>query len=294
MIARSYLYAPGDSGDRLERSATRGADAVIADLEDAVAPTHKADAVKAVAAWLARRSEDGVQRWVRINAGRLGLDDVRTVFGPGLDGIVIPKVSSAADVQQVAEALDELQQTRRAGNDERVAVMALIETARGLRDVDAIAEHPAVKVLQVGELDLAADLGLSPSSDESELVYARSRVVTASAATGLQPPVAAVSPDFGDLNAFGISTQRLKGLGFVGRAVIHPAQVPTVHDIFTPTPDELETAHRTLAAYEAALSAGIGVRADDLGRMVDEAVVRASRRTVALARKPHRTRQVSA
>lgn len=92
MIARSYLYVGGDPGGRLERSAARGADADIADIEEAIAPALKADAV---AAWLAPCSEDCVQRWMRINAGRLGLDDLRAVLGPGLDGIVIPKVSSA-------------------------------------------------------------------------------------------------------------------------------------------------------------------------------------------------------
>lgn len=223
MIARSYLYVPGDSGDRLERAPTRGTDVVIADLEDAVAAARKAVAVEAVAAWLARR-DGGVQRWVRVNAGERGLDDLRAVFGPGLDGIVIPKVASPADVQQVLDTLGALDRER--GVADRVAVMPLIETARGLRDVDAIAEHPGVGVLQLGELDLAADLGLAPAPDDSELLYARSRVVTASAAAGLQPPVAPVSPDFADLDGFRAGTERLRRLGFVGRAVIHPAQVP--------------------------------------------------------------------
>jgi citrate lyase subunit beta/citryl-CoA lyase len=289
VIARSYLYVPGDSGDRLERAAARGADAIIADLEDAVAPARKAVAVEAVAAWLARRGS-GVQRWVRVNAGERGIEDLRAVFRPGLDGIVIPKVTSPADVQQVLDALSAMAETP--GGAGRVAVMPLIETARGLRDIDAIAEHPGVGVLQLGELDLVADLGLIPASDDSELAYARSRVVTASAAAGLLPPVAPVSPDFADLDGFRAGTERLRRLGFVGRAVIHPAQVPVVHDVFSPHPSDVAAACRTLAAYEAALSSGIGVVVDEDGRMVDEAVVRACRRTVALARVPHDIKEV--
>jgi citrate lyase subunit beta/citryl-CoA lyase len=288
VIARSYLYVPGDSGSRLERAAARGADAIIADLEDSVAAARKAVAVDAVAAWLERRG-DGVQRWVRVNAGERGIEDVRSVFGPGLDGIVIPKVTSPADVQQVLDALSAME--RAPGGRGVVAVMPLIETARGLRDVDAIAEHPGVGMLQLGELDLAADLGLVPAPDESELAYARSRVVTASAAAGLLPPVAPVSPDFADLDGLQVSTERLRRLGFLGRAVIHPLQVPVVHDVFTPNPADVATARRTLAAYEAALSSGTGVSVDEDGRMVDEAVVRACRRTVALAGVPHNTKE---
>jgi citrate lyase subunit beta/citryl-CoA lyase len=180
-----------------------------------------------------------------------------------------------------------LEQAQQAGIGGRIAIMVLIETARGLRDVDSVAAHPAVWALQLGELDLAAELGLVRTAHESELLYARSRVVTASAAAGLQPPVAAVSPDFVDLDGFQVSTQHLKQLGFVGRAVIHPAQVPIAHEVFTPTRDDVEAARRTFAAHEAALSAGMGVTVDEQGRMVDEAVIRTSRRTVTLARRPH-------
>jgi citrate lyase subunit beta/citryl-CoA lyase len=100
VIARSYLYVPGDSGDRLERAPARGADAVIADLEDAVAPARKSAAVEAVAGWLAHRDDSGVQRWVRVNAGERGPDDLRAVYGPGLDGVVIPK-AAPDEVRQI-------------------------------------------------------------------------------------------------------------------------------------------------------------------------------------------------
>ncbi|WP_297544822.1 aldolase/citrate lyase family protein [Amycolatopsis sp.] len=197
--------------------------------------------------------------------------------------------SSPDEVRQILDTLSELEQER--GVTGQVALMPLTETARGLRDVDAVAGHPRVGVMQLGELDLAAELGLAPAPDEAELLYARSRVVTSSAAAGLLPPVAAVSPDFTDLDGYRVSTERLRRLGFVGRAVIHPAQLPVVHDVFTPAPGEVAAARRTLAAYEAALLSGSGVMTDEYGRMVDEAVVRASRRIVALARVPRTARR---
>lgn len=278
MIARSYLYVPGDSGDRLARAHQRGADAVIADLEDGVAETAKAAAIEAVREWLSERAEDGVQRWVRINAGERGLDDIRAVSGPGLFGICVPKVCGPDDAASVVDAL------RRERDSRSVAVMAIIETARGLRGMDAIAAVPRLSVLQLGELDLAADLGMTPGPDELEMLAARSAVVAASAAAGLMPPVAPVSPDFSDLDRFARTTAALKRLGFAGRAVIHPAQLAAVHKVFTPSQDEVDEAADTLRRYEAALTEGSGVAVDARGAMIDEAVARSCRRVLEFTR----------
>ncbi len=288
MTARSYLYVPGDSGERLERSTSRGADAVIADLEDAVAAARRPAARTAIAAWLTSDQVEG-QRWVRINAGPEGLKDLDAVHSVHLSGVVVPKVRRVDDLEPVAEALALLDRSQ--GNAGRgVALMVLVETAGALRDVHAIAEHPAVRMLQMGELDLAAELGIQPSNDGSELSYARSHVVMASAAAGLDPPVGAVSPDFKNLEGYRSSCERLRRLGFFARAAIHPAQIPVIHRVFTPSAAEVEAARRTLSRYEAEVSAGSAVLTDTDGSMVDEAVVRASRRTLALARTLTRAR----
>lgn len=279
MIARSYLYVPGDAGDRLDRAHQRGADAVIADLEDGVAETARPVAIEAVRAWLSERAEDGVQRWVRINAGERGLADLHAVFGPGLFGICVPKVYGPADVTAVVDALRAC-----TGDGQPLAVMAIIETARGLRNLDAIAAVPGLSLLQLGELDLAADLGMTPGPDELELLPARSAVVAASAAAVLLPPVAPVSPDFADLDRFARTTAALKRLGFAGRAVIHPAQLAAVHEVFTPSQTEVEDAADILRRYDAALNKGSGVAVDARGTMIDEAVARSCRRILEFSR----------
>jgi citrate lyase subunit beta/citryl-CoA lyase len=162
--------------------------------------------------------------------------------------------------------------------------MAIIETARALRRVDAIAATTGLAALQLGELDLSADLGLTAGPDELELLPARAAVVAASAAAGLRPPIGPVSPDFSDLDKFAVTTAALKRLGFGGRAVIHPAQITTVHEIFTPTPDDIARAADTLRRFEAALTAGSGVARDARGAMIDEAVARSCRRLLESAR----------
>jgi citrate lyase subunit beta/citryl-CoA lyase len=280
VTARSYLYVPGDSGERLLRASSRGADAVIADLEDSVAPANRRDAVEAVAAWLAAGGRDA-DRWVRVTSAADAADQLARLMDGPLDGVVIPKVSSVSEVARVVEVLRALEDS--GGCRAPVRVMPLVETARALASVDEIAAHPRVTVLQLGELDLAADLGLVAGADEQELLFARSRVVVASAAAGIEAPVGAVSPDFSDLDALRVTTQRLRRLGFAGRAVIHPRQVAIVNDVFTPSSREVEDARRVLASYEAAVASGSGVFVGQDGRMIDEAVVRMSRRVVALA-----------
>jgi citrate lyase subunit beta/citryl-CoA lyase len=292
--ARSYLYVPGDAGERLSRAHTRGADAVIADLEDGVAAGRKPEARRQVAQWLAAASAGasptvtelppaGPERWVRLNAGDDAIDDLEAVFGPALSGVVLPKISTETEVEHLAAALGRLEQAHR-WTSPPVRIMALIESATGLLSAPSIARAPRVYCLQLGELDLAADLGLEPSADESELLAARAAIVTASAAAGSAPPIGAVNPRVDDLAAFESSTVRLRRLGFVGRAAIHPRQIPVIHAIFTPSPDEVAQARRTLTRFDAEQSAGRGVWLDVDGRMIDEAVIRRSRRILALAR----------
>jgi len=138
-----------------------------------------------------------------------------------------------------------------------------------------------VTQLQVGEADLRADLGVTFGPDESELLLVRQRVVIVSSALNLLPPVAPVSVEFRDLDVFRASTQALARMGYVGRACIHPAQIDIAHEVFTPTAEEIDAARRLIAAADAAAAEGRGAFTDDSGRMVDEAVVRQARRTLA-------------
>lgn len=270
-FARSYLYIPGDREDFLAKASERGADAIIADLEDGVAPSAKSQARKIVTGWVG--SEAPAERWVRLNSGSMMEEDARAVCTAGLRGIVLPKASvDALDTLDVVLSIAE----KKAGLAEgAVRVCPLIETAQGVLDVRAIAEGPRVSHLAVGEVDLAAELGVL---DAEALGPIRMQVVVASAAAGLAPPTAPVATDFADLENFRRTTKELRSMGFGARAAVHPAQVPVINEVFTPTRDEIEAARKLMDAYDAALARGDGVITDAHGRMVDEAVVRGARR----------------
>jgi citrate lyase subunit beta/citryl-CoA lyase len=319
VIPRSYLYVPGDQPDKLTKARHRGADALILDLEDAVAPAAKRAARQAVRAFLDEISKSvagdlaasdpaasdpaasgaaasgpavlgsaairpaGPQLWVRINPGRAAEADIAAVWHPVLTGVMAAKTESADDLQRVHAALCRAE--RAAGVPEgSTAVVPLLESARAVLAAAEIAGGPRVVRLQIGEADLASELGLDVAGGGAQVLQSvRSTVVLAAAAAGLEPPVGPVSTDFRDLDALRRSTIELAGMGYLGRACIHPAQLAVVNEVFTPDPDALAHARSLLDRFDAERAAGRGVMVDDDGRMVDEAVVRRARRLVQLA-----------
>lgn len=284
--ARSHLYVPGDKPEVLAKALGRGADALIVDLEDAVAPAHKAAARDIVAHWLStlpRAAENPVQVWVRINPGDAGHVDVRAVASAALTGVVAAKTESAEELVALHGVLTEAEDRLEivAGS---LAVVPLLESAHAVLQAMAIAKAPRVQRLQVGEADLRADIGVDLGPDGRELLFVRSQVVLISAAAGIEPPVGPVDTNFRDLDALRESTRAIKAMGYVGRACIHPAQAGVVNEVFTPTEQEVAAAIDLIARFDAAMAAGDAVCLDAQGRMVDEAVVRQARRVVALAR----------
>ncbi|GAA1793893.1 CoA ester lyase [Actinomadura chokoriensis] len=272
-LPRSYLYVPGNAPAKLGKALTRGADALIVDLEDAVPPDGKDAARRAVAAWLGSGPDTGgAELWVRVNGDAARDEDVRALAGlTALTGLVLAKTEDAGHVAAVAGLLADL-------GDVATLLMPLLETAGAILDVRGIARAPRVHRLQMGEVDLAADTGLDPGPDEAELAFARSMTVLASAAAGIRPPVGPVSPVTADPEALAESTDRVRRQGFVGRACIHPAQIPVVHAAFTPSARDVARAEDVLARFE---SAGSGVALDAEGRLIDAAVIRLARRTLA-------------
>lgn len=283
VVPRSYLYVPGNRPDRLERAPELGADAVIADLEDAVPVAAKDRARRDVGAWLRQPPRAGCEFWVRINSGSLA-EDLAAVVGPSLTGVVVPKAEVGA-LQETDRLLTvgELEAGMPAG---AVRVIALIETARGLVSAPEVAAAPRVARLGVGEADLAGELRLRPSDSREELTTLRMQITVASAAAGAGAPVGPTSTDFRDLEALRRSTEALLRLGFRGRTAIHPAQLAVLNEVFTPGPDELSAAADTVARFEAAERDGAGVATDSNGRMLDSAVVRGAREALARARTP--------
>ncbi|MCF2531516.1 HpcH/HpaI aldolase/citrate lyase family protein [Yinghuangia soli] len=283
---RSWLYVPGNRPEMLDKALGRGADAVIVDLEDAVPFAAKESARAYVATWLAaRRPSDAVQIWVRINPGAAGHLDAAAVAAPALRGLCQAKCTGPDDVLALGAVLDRAEE--QAGLPQgRIAVSPLLEDAGAVLAAPDVARAPRVVQLQLGEADLCAELGIEPGPDGTELLGIRTQVLLASAAAGIRPPVGPVATDYRDEEALRRSTEALRRLGYRSRACIHPAQLPTVHAVFTPSEARLDAARRLVERFDAAVAAGEAVLVGDDGRMVDEAVVRQARRVVAAGSRP--------
>jgi len=258
MSPRSYLFVPADRPERYAKALASGADAVIIDLEDAVAASAKDSARESLAAWLDRGGEtSGIV--VRINdAASAAFDaDLAIVGRVGVAAVVVPKAESIGDLARVRAAAP------------AAALLPLIETAAGIDRVREIAAAPGVQRLVFGSIDLQLDLGIEEGSDGSELLAFRSALVLASRLAGVDAPVDGVSTAIDDAAALDADTRRARRLGFGAKLCIHPRQVATVHAAFAPSADELAWAERVVAA--AAASSGGAVAVD--GRMVDRPVL---------------------
>jgi citrate lyase beta subunit len=258
--ARSYLFVPATEARRVDKALASEAHAVIVDLEDAVAEDRKDDARRLVAERLRAPRARGGAQLVRIN----GLDtahggaDLRAIEGLALDGVVVPKAEP-----QPIQALP----------PSGPPVIALIETAAGLRRAYETATRPRVAALMLGVVDLAAQLGATPGPDGLELLHARSALVVDAVAAGLRGPIDGPCTAIGDEAALRAETEHAKALGFTGKACIHPAQLAPVHDVFAPSEEELDWARRVVAAADDSRGA---VAVD--GQMVDAPVVARARR----------------
>ncbi|MFI6343931.1 HpcH/HpaI aldolase/citrate lyase family protein [Streptomyces sp. NPDC050560] len=275
----TWLYAPGDRPDVVAKALRSGADVVLVDLEDAVAPERKEYARAATAELLADGppGPSGVAVHVRVNVlhGRLCSADLAALAAlPGLDGLRLPKVGSAADVAAVAAVVRALREPAAPAP----GLYPLLESALGLEHAFAIATADrGVRGLALGEADLRADLGVGP--DDGAMAWPRSRAVVAARAAGLAPPAQSVYPDVRDLDGLAASCLHGRGLGFLGRTAIHPRQLPVIARAYLPTPREIDAARETVAAARAAP----GALALPDGRFVDPAVVAGAERVLALA-----------
>lgn len=247
MPATTFLFVPGDRPDRFGKAAASGADAVILDLEDAVAPADKDAARAHVETWL----EDH-QALVRINAPGTPwfAADAALVTARGIP-VVVPKAENPGVLAGFRE------------------VVALVETARGVERAGELAAVPSVTRLAFGSVDLAAELGVAPE-DPEPFAYARSRLVIASAAAGLAPPIDGVTTDLRDDDTFDRDVRYARRLGFGGKLCIHPRQIAVVRAGFEPTDTEREWARNVLTAGESASTVD--------GRMVDRPVLARARR----------------
>lgn len=272
-LVLTLLYVPADRPDRAEKALASSADVVILDLEDAVAPSAKAAARSGVLSVLppAGPSRD-VQ--VRVNAPGTpwSADDLAMIAGlPPSVSVRVPKVSSADDVAAVRSVVGDR------------PVHVLLETAAGVEAAYEIASAPRVASIGLGEADLASDLGLSADGAEDGLAWCRQRLVVAARAAGLPAPAMAVWTDLADTDGLAASCVRGRGLGFVGRAAIHPRQLPVIETAFRPSADEVARATEVVRAMDAATAAGSGTAVLPGGRFIDVAMVEQARKVLALA-----------
>jgi (S)-citramalyl-CoA lyase len=267
----SLLFVPGSRPDRFDKALAAGAQAVIFDLEDSVPEAGKAQARAALAQFLAAGRSGGPGRVVRIN--RLeraeGRADLEALRGLDVDALMLPKVEAAAPLAEAAQALEQ------AGS--RATLIALVESARGVGRIEAIAEQAPARLsaLMFGAADYAADLGLQTGGRRAD--FARDRIVNAAAMAG----VAAIdSPYFDIADAAGLAADcgMARAMGFSGKAAIHPSQIGPIAQAFAFTDDERTLAARILAA------GGDGAAAVLDGKMIDEAIVRWARRVAGDAR----------
>ncbi len=257
MIPRSYLFVPADRPERFAKALACGADTVIVDLEDAVAPADKARARSHLVQWLALACDPGLPPVVvRINAADTEWfrDDLAACRGPGVQAIMLPK----------SERVDMLAQTALATG---VRLIALVETALGFDNLRAIANAPEVLRIAFGSIDFQLDLGIT--GDGEELLAFRSQLVLASRVAGLPPPIDGVSTSIRDAAEVTADASRARRLGFGAKLCIHPAQVQAVNLAFSPGEQELAWARRVV---EAAAGAGGAAVAVD-GKMVDRPVL---------------------
>jgi citrate lyase subunit beta/citryl-CoA lyase len=264
--ARSYLFVPGHRPDRFDKACATGADVVIIDLEDAVAPSGKVSARESVRAWLAAvRPASAAAIAVRINAFDTEWfeADVAMCAGMRVPSVVLPKSESAAQLDRIAAAYIAMH----ASDHSAVTLLPLIESAQGFAAAQAIASYPGVERLIFGSIDFQVDMGIS--GDGEELLYFRSQLVLASRLAGVLAPVDGVSTAIDDTNAVHAETLRGRRLGFGAKLCIHPRQVATVNAAFAPTEHEIVWARRVLEV--AATSNGAAVALD--GKMVDRPVI---------------------
>ena len=272
MVRRTALFSPGDQESLLKKAPDTGADVVVFDLEDAVAPSRKSLARKTVQTALSELSEgdndettDRPELCVRINplesGGSADIEALST--GPQPDSLMLPKVDSPAEVEQAVTTLTEY--------NWQLPLFALLETAAGVLNAQSIAQVPETDALLLGAEDLSADTGLQRTDTSEEISYARQHVVLAATAAGIDA-IDTLYTDFEDVDGLSVDAERAVQYGFDGKMAIHPTQVSVINDVYTPDADRIRWAQEILDAAAKAESTDSGVFAVN-GEMVDAPLI---------------------
>ena len=279
-VWRSMMFVPVNVEKFVDSAHTRGADAIILDLEDSILPKDKEHARTLVAAAAPKVARSGADVLVRINRPwRLCLRDLEAVVSKEICALMLPKAESADHVRMVAEVLDELEAERGLPPGHTRLVPMIESAAAFFRAQEVAAAHARVVALNLGAEDFALSVGMVPEAEG--LFYPKQQIVIAARAAGVLPlGFLGTVADFKDLDAFRGTIRRSRRLGFMGASVIHPSQIAILNEEFRPSPEEVAQARKVVTAFEAAAGGNQGAIQVD-GKMVDIPVVERCRATLA-------------
>jgi citrate lyase beta subunit len=272
---RALLYMPGDDRHKIEKALTLSVDCICMDMEDGVAPNRKAEARRTIATALRELDFGRSEKLARINVVGSGLEteDIQAVLPFHPDGLVLPKVETPEQIQWASEKIEATELA--CGWPVRsIRLLAGVETPKAILNLKEVASHPRLDALIFGGEDYAASIGATRTPGALELLYARSAVVAACAANGLQA-IDMVSIDFKDLETLSRDAHFGAQLGYAGKQIIHPNQVETVQEAFTPDQSAIESAQRLVEAFQVHQAKGSGAFALD-GRMIDMPLIKAA------------------
>jgi citrate lyase subunit beta/citryl-CoA lyase len=279
-VRRSILFAPGNNPGMVQTAGLFGADVVILDLEDAVAPSEKDAARELVSRALITVDYGRADKCVRLNSlDTFGREDLEYIVPSRPDLLMLPKVHQADDVRELATLLDHLEEP----SQKPINILAIIESPQGLAEVYDIAKsHNRLMGLLMGAEDYTAMVGSLRTKAGDEIAVPRALVVNAAAAAGIES-FDAVFTDANDPEGLAKDTLLAKNLGFTGKAAINPRQIKTINEIYSPSPEAISLARRILKALRQAEKEGSGV-ASVGGKMVDAPVAKRAESVMSLAK----------
>lgn len=279
-MRRSRLYLPGNEPKFYPNAGLHNPDGIILDLEDSVPPSEKHNARYLVRNALRNVDFYNSEKMVRINQLPMGLEDLSFVIPHNVDVVLIPKCESAAAVKQVDDTIQKIKTERKI--DRQIFLMPILESALGVINAFAIASASKnICALTIGLEDYTADLGIERTNDGAESIFARSMLVNAAKAAGIQA-IDSVFSDIEDLEGLAKSVREAKALGFEGKGCIHPRQIEIVHKSLAPTDNEIEKAKKIILAFKDAEKNGIGVVTIG-SKMIDAPIVKRAQHTIQLA-----------
>jgi len=280
---RTMLYIPGNNPAMLQQAGVYGADSLLLDLEDAVALNQKDAARILVRNMLKTMNFYDTEVCVRVNhlSTPFGMEDLEEIVPLQPNAIRFPKTETVEELAQLLQIIENIENKHSLPHD-KMTIHAMIETALGVQNVFDIAKFSKrVDAITIGGQDLTADMNIVNSKDGSGIDLARKMIVMAAKANNIDA-IDTVYVDINDEEGLRLETEYAKKIGFTGKAVINPRQIDIIHEVYTPTEDEIRKAYRVITEFNKNTKAGIGVFAID-GKMVDAPVVTRARYVLELA-----------